>query len=594
MNDASTDPIQLLPSYVGEGGTRHVFALLLIAVVVIIVGYFDLGQRDLLNSLETGYAVTVQEMVRDGHWIVPSLNDRPRLVKPPLPFWISAGVCKIIHGDTAPLATLRAVSVMISIFAAWLVYALGCRMFDRRAALWAAIVWATCFLVVYETRYARHDIYLVASVHLAMLGIFKFWQRERFGFLITLAGLALAFQCKGPVSWALTVLPAVVFALTRRPIRWKFIGGLVAAMLLGGATLLPWVFAVQQQLGIDAYHTWRWESIGRFASEHAPFVPPWFYLQFVGYVAPWTVYFIAAMVVPFERKYAARREPMLFAWLWLVVALVFMSLPYEKTGRYVVPLVAPAALLIGQVLSFHIDLWRRKLIDAGARAVWGAHVMLLLGMAISLPALAVSHYQLDPLVALTLGAVALCPAVVTGLALVMRRNALAGTNGSAITAGVVLIAFFTANQYSPLAHDDLPEKAPLLNQAVPANATIISWPAQPPLTLVYHANRPIPTITHWAQAKALLADHPELRLEDLRQKKKVFARTMLQLWLDDHVGQTVYVMSDSARRDYVSQQAQERGMHVDFAADLTTPKPRKDELRELYLLRLSPQPPDGP
>ena len=595
MNDPTTEIVCLRAPDPGATARQHVRAMLLIALVVGSVGYFDLGRRELLNSLETGYALTVQEMVRDGQWLVPSLNGRPRLVKPPLPFWISAAVCKVLHGDRAPLATLRAVSIFTAIIAAWLVYALGCRMFDRRAALWAAIVWATCFIVVYETRYARHDIYLVAAVHLAMLGIYMAWQRERLGWWITLAGLVLAFQVKGPVSWLLTVVPTLAFVLLQRPIRWRFIAGLIAMMLLGGLSLLPWIIAVDRAVAFDVVDLYRWEAIDRVVSENAPWVPPWYYVQYVAYVLPWTAYLVAGLVVPFDRNYAARRQPLRFAWLWLVIGLAAMSIPREKTARYVVPLIAPGALLIGQVLSFHVDLWRRRLRDPGALPLWVGHGVLVSVAAVVLPVLAATQYGFGLPLALAMGV----PLLIAGGACVMlmpiRRDAWRGAIASAVFAALFTMAFFYANQYAPGVHEAYQQKAVELNAIVPRDEHLISWPDQPPYALIFFADRTAPTIANTYFAQQAYAGRSDLDINAVLRAPDRNAK-LLDLWLGDHRERPIFVIVPGEAESQLVARAEAAGLAARTVLDLTTPEPRKPSERRdpLAVVRLAPVTPSPP
>ena len=62
---------------------------------------------------ETFVVRTVEEMHDRGEWIVPYLNDRPRLNKPPLSYWFTAVVAEIA-GDLHRVAPWegRLVSVL--------------------------------------------------------------------------------------------------------------------------------------------------------------------------------------------------------------------------------------------------------------------------------------------------------------------------------------------------------------------------------------------------------------------------------------------------------------------------------------------------
>ncbi len=561
---------------------QHAWAILAIVALTAVLGYFDLGRRDLTNSLEVGYALSVQEMVRNGDWLVPRLNERPRLVKPPLPFWVGAAAAELTTGDAAPMPTLRAVAAGMGALAAVCVYFLGVSMFDRRAGLWAGLAWATMFLAFLEYRYARHDIFLTAAVALAMLGIWRAWAKQRGGWPLAALGLILAFQVKGPVSWALVVLPAVVFAIAHRPIRWRFIGGVLLWALTAGLSLLPWVIAVQQAAGVDFRAQYEWEAIGRFTSAIAPYQPPWYYLQYVAYVLPWTAYLIAGLVVPFERKYAARGRALRFAWVWLVVGLAFMTLPREKTSRYAAPLLAPGALLIGQIIAFHLALWREKRRDPAAGALWIGHTLTLAGVAIVTVVVAVR--MAHPL-ALILGVAMVV--VTAGVGMYFRRNRIRQAMVLSVAfAGLALFSFALLQQLPP--HNTEPNRA-LADKVVEVvgDAPIVGWPADPHHALAYYTNRSMPAVANRFLVHEYL---PNVEREDLRDRwrdpntRAADQAAALGNWLDQQPGEVAYIVASTPRLDELLALAEQRGARARVVMDLTTVRPHTGEPGEPFKL----------
>jgi 4-amino-4-deoxy-L-arabinose transferase-like glycosyltransferase len=609
----------------------HWRALGLLALLVVATCCLDLGRGDPINSLEAGYVLTVHEMVRDGDWLVPRLNDRPRLVKPPLPFWVAAGVCKVIHSDHAPITTLRAISAAVGLAAGFLVYLIGCELFDRRAALWAAAVYLTTYLIVHEIRYARHDIFLAAFVNLAMLGLVRAWLGRCLGWLIAGAGLILAFQVKGPVSWVMTVIPAMVYALVgpriaanatatpptqattrtttdphqppdrqtlrRRadwPARWRFIGMLLGLTLLSGLLLLPWLIASQSAIGQWHIEQLTWEAFTRVGSEMTEFDPPWFYLALVGFIAPWSVYLVAGLVVPFERKFAPRREGLLLAWAWLVVAVAVMSIPREKHSRYAVPFIAPAALLIGQIISYHIDLWRNGRQDPAARRLWLSHSVLVSAVSIVGPAMYVAQGWADtwknPIVWVPAG-LFIVLAYMVAYGFVNRRpwlGAVASVAFAAALLGASMIVFAAA----PKNQEPYEQLGPKLTAAV-GDAPVITWPHRPPNMLMYYADLEAPAVGEIYY----VADHADLRFEQVPQlgeegnTLRQLQRDALRDYLQKHRNQVVYVLTWQHGRDSLEAEAARLGFDHAAVMNLTTRKPRTvDRLRDppLILIRLSP------
>ncbi len=590
MTDTSLDNIALAPSDPHATAEQRGRDLSVIFIVIALLGLFTPGASPIVNSLESGYVLSVQEMARDGGWVVPTLNERPRTVKPPLPFWISAAVCKITGNETAPLGLLRGISAVIGFLTAACIYLLGLRLFDRRAALWSALAWATCFLVIIEYRLARHDIFLTASVALSMLGIWKAWKKEKFGWTITAIGLILAFQCKGPVSWMLTALPAAGFAIVRRPIRWRFLGGLALWSFVAGLSLLPWVGFMLVEVAPNHRKLIYWEAFGRIASDRASFEPLWFYLAAFFYVMPWSGYLLTGVIVPFERKYAARREPMLFCWWWLVGGLVLMTIPFEKTERYAVPLIAPAALLIGQMLVYHLDLHRAGKQDPKCKGLWYGHSLWLMGLSVAIPYVMQFKLEVGESIATGVGLVLSVIAMGVAFSFVRRRPHWA-TFGSLAFAVVMCFAWTQLDARAPINRDALAELAPKMNRII-GEHDVITWPKRPPNALIYYANRTAPALGEWYR----IAEHypdwsPEQLNEVVKQRdaNQHLVEPILTEYLRQNRGQTLFIITRPDHIEQIERLAAPLDFTVEQALDLTTRKPGEaEELRDPFLLlRLS-------
>jgi len=272
------------------------------------------------------------------------------------------------------------------------------------------------------------------------------------------------------------------------------------------------------------------------------------------------------------------------------VGLAFMSLPYEKTSRYVVPLIAPAALLIGQILSFHIDLRRRNMRDPKAGGVWVGHAIFLLCSVAGLPIAAVIAFATPMWAAVVMGIACALTVGYCTYYLTVRRDAWRGSIAATVAAVALVVSLFAANQYAPGNRDALRDLVPKLQATLGPDEMLVSWPNQPPLTLVYHANRAAPTITNWFVAQELLADHDDADLPTKRENREAYRQRILSMHLQHHADRTIFILVDGDHRGQLLDRAQAMGRDAQVALDMTTPTPRKpDKLRELYLVRIEPR-----
>ncbi len=116
------------------------------------------------------------------------------------------------------------------------------------------------------------------------------------------------------------------------------------------------------------------------ATESAP-GPIFTYLGIVGYVAPWTIFFLVGIFVVARQIKARLVNPDLLALLLLIVPLVVMSFAKDRQDRYALPMVAAAAV----VAAIGVREYLAKL-KFGA-LIESLHWLMLTGIAVGLPLL---------------------------------------------------------------------------------------------------------------------------------------------------------------------------------------------------------------
>ncbi|MCE5326928.1 MAG: glycosyltransferase family 39 protein [Planctomycetaceae bacterium] len=178
------------------------------------------------------------------HWMLPVYNARPRLEKPPLPYWTLAGLARL----GLPLTEFvgRLPSAISAIILCVVTFVLGRRLVSRRAAWLGAIMLATSVCVYDLGHSSRADMLLcllmTAAMALAHVGLAATgWRRQKY-LLAAWAALAAANLCKPAVPlfliWPLGVYacwqvlaqrdPEAAMSRWRRVILMSFVGLAVA------------------------------------------------------------------------------------------------------------------------------------------------------------------------------------------------------------------------------------------------------------------------------------------------------------------------------------------------------------------------------
>lgn len=202
----------------------------------------------------------VQEMLRDGDWLVPTLGGEPTWAKPPLHYWVLAGFAKSF--GSSPWV-LRLPAILSVLAAALLAQRLLARWFDERAGWVVAFGIACAPMVVHEWPTAEIDPWFASCTAMSIWTLATGVARERRGLLV-LSGLlgGLALLQKGP-PYFLFAIGAYLVWWRRRGCRgwWLHFGPLLATPLLWLVPLLTLRTLPDEVAGIAGE-----ESIGRVLS----------------------------------------------------------------------------------------------------------------------------------------------------------------------------------------------------------------------------------------------------------------------------------------------------------------------------------------
>ncbi|MFT4889098.1 MAG: 4-amino-4-deoxy-L-arabinose transferase-like glycosyltransferase [Halobacteriales archaeon] len=356
-------------------GVDHAF----LALVVVLWAWLyleGLGDYPLRVWDESRYAVPARHMVESGGWLDPRIRVNthtgdlaltPRLVKPPLTYWLQ-GVAMLGFGVTTFAARLPTALAVLGL--AGFVYHLGRRTYDRRAGLAGAIVLLVFPGMLLGSHGGRAA---VPDTLLALFGTGFVWfawrGRERSGFLPLAGAFAgLAVMTKGFAAGVFVVvaLPFLLRYLRAYLDRWRWT---VAAVATTAVVALPWhLYAwfaygdefVDQYLFTAVLSRMQGDLAGSsteplFGFLNYPFVREGVQLLVPPYRYGIPVFLLgaigAAVVVRrLVRRdgYAEHREKVLLAWWTLAVPATFV-LAGGNHPWYFLPMYVPGSVLVGYV-----------------------------------------------------------------------------------------------------------------------------------------------------------------------------------------------------------------------------------------------------
>lgn len=387
----------------------------------------------MLDPDEGRNAEVGREMAATNDYVMPRLDGLPYLDKPIVYFAAEAAVMEVL-GPTEVAARLPA--FLFTIANAAFLFWFARRVWGSEEAAIAAIVFLATPLAVAFSRTVIFDSAL--SLFITMATGFFYLACESPGgagvppasassqasqaggtpaLPAALAWLAIGLGVitKGPVAIALPLLVAIPYAIWRKRFRalWSW-GGLALFVL----AIAPWVWAISRAIPDFLHYVVVTETAQRLATKALKRTgPPWYFIPYlIGGALPWSVVLLASLRRIDRRDrsviYDRRDRSTIFLLLWIAIPFLFFSISQSKRPQYILPLMAPVALLVARI-------WRDA--RSGSRAA--GTVLMVFGAALVI-APSFLHLRAEYGDAAQLSAIAIGASFVIGgaLAFITRRD----------------------------------------------------------------------------------------------------------------------------------------------------------------------------
>lgn len=321
----------------------------------------------LLLPDEGRYVGVAWHMLASGDYLTPRLDGMPFFHKPPLFYWLTAASLAVF-GDNAWAG--RLCSVLAATALVTVTYVFLRRYASGRAAGRTALILAVQPFLFGAAHYANLDMLVAALMSMTvMAGADAVFRREQmrpdtWSLTAMYVAAAAGFMAKGLIG---VVLPggALCFWLLGRR-QYRAMGRLLwwPGILLFLALTLPWMAAMETRHPgfFDYYivyqHFQRFLESG-FNNPH----PFWFYVPVVlGLTLPWSIQIWrwfqprgplqTAFVPPAHRVEQVDRRVLRGLMLsWLLMVLVFFSIPTSKLVGYVIAVLPPLAWFIQETFE---------------------------------------------------------------------------------------------------------------------------------------------------------------------------------------------------------------------------------------------------
>ncbi len=332
----------------------------LLAAILYLPG---LGRPALWEPDEGRYAEIAREMVISGDYVTPRDDFELYFEKPPLVYWAEAASIKIFGVNEF---AVRLPAALFSIGQVVVTAALAEMMLGASAGLFAALALALSPLFFGFARFATLDPALAFFLTAALAAFYVAARDESFSqpsarrwMLTSAAMLALGTLAKGPIALLLGGAIALAWMASEGRLRQITQMPLVWCFIKYAAIVVPWfVLAEARNPGFMHFFIVH-EHLERYVASSEHGWGPWFFIPIViGGTWPW-IFFVplgwsamrAVNGLPESAPAPSRRAAARFLVIWFIVILVFFSIPRSKLGSYILPALAPLAIVAGYGLA---------------------------------------------------------------------------------------------------------------------------------------------------------------------------------------------------------------------------------------------------
>ncbi len=297
--------------------------------------FFNIWGVPLFDLDEGAFSEATREMFLRGDFLSTYLNGEPRNDKPILIYWLQAASVSLFGFNEFGLRLPSALAA-----SGWvlMVYYFVTRVADRRRALVAALITATCLEISVMGKAATADAlfnFCIASSMMLFFLHYRFLEKKYL--YLSFLCIGLGFLTKGPVAVMVPLVVSLLFCLLRKEFRFWLAAvfnplGILIFLLIG----LPWYVISYFHDGGAFINDFLFNhNLGRFESAKEGHSGKFFY--YVPIVILGVLPYTAALFLVLRRIPALIKDDLsLYLLFWFGFVFLFFSFSSTKLPHYVV------------------------------------------------------------------------------------------------------------------------------------------------------------------------------------------------------------------------------------------------------------------
>lgn len=254
---------------------RAEWIVVLVCLLLYLPGFFSMPAID---RDEARFVQASRQMLDAASWhdlVVPMIQDRPRLQKPPLIYWIQSAsawcLSGRIFGNAYAIADAvwmyRVPSLVAAIVVCLMTMRMARRFYAPPAATLAGVLMACNPVMFWEARQGRSDMVMMAFMVTSIYALWRILERPsitpRFRHVILLwLMVSLGVLTKGPVPLMVILLGLLVIsALERSTSAWRRVRPVTGSVIVA-LPISIWVWLLSKEIDLPIYLARVWQETG--------------------------------------------------------------------------------------------------------------------------------------------------------------------------------------------------------------------------------------------------------------------------------------------------------------------------------------------
>lgn len=493
-----------------RNNNKSAMFILVFFIIFLPLSYFI----PLFETTDGRYAEIAREMIASGNWVVPKLNGITHFHKPPAAYWLIACGLELFGINSLGARFFGLLSAVLTlIFTYKIAYLLSD---DRRLADSAVFATGTSLLFIVVSSSVSIDIYLTATVAIALYLIFRTAKYgTSFGCSILFGTiLGIGFLLKGQMIFLFTIIPLVLASIFNPSFRKLFKPAFfIPAIAIFILLSLPWFVYIINTYDDMLNYFIGYHLVDRVASDTFQRTQEWYYYLMVLFgMFPFFIYTVYGIFK--EKAYATYS-----LWAFVVVPLVVFQLSASKLPAYLTPLTPLISIFAVSVILKNIN--KKFLIPA----------YLYVGFLILLPL--VAGYVLDYLrpfrLMLIIASLVSC---LIFYALYKKKSEAEFIRASAWS---VLVVVITVYMVIPHMNGNIRTYKQLANATLTDNLPVVAYKSYLP-SVSFYRNEIVPSI---------LGKERDLRFEKNNDYKQYYVNTEAEAHIYFSQYHKLYIIASS-------------------------------------------------